>query len=82
MSISYLNSFHISSLDRDDGIIENFTIDLNIDSDLKNKFNMVSITSFVCPKSYYNIQIGSYFILYENNIPINIYIEEGNYNRT
>lgn len=79
--ISDLLTFHISSQDKDDGIIEDFTIDLNIDIALKKRLNKVCISSIVIPKTYYNIE-NSYLYLYENNQEIIIYINGGNYNKT
>jgi hypothetical protein len=53
--ISNLLTFHISSADRDDGTIEDFFIDLNIDQSLRKQLNKIVLSSIVIPKTYYNI---------------------------
>lgn len=79
--ISNLLTFHISSADRDDGTIEDFLIDLNIDQSLRKQLNKVALSSIVIPKTYYNIQENSYFYLYEDDVLITININPGNYNK-
>jgi len=79
--IDNLLTYHISSKDKDNGTSNDFIIDLNIDQSLKEVLNFCCVQNITIPKSYYNIQENSYLTLYENNIPIIINVEAGNYTR-
>jgi hypothetical protein len=88
MSISNLITYNLNSKNRSSGTNDNFTINIDLPSDIARSINKVSVTQVCVPKSWYFLQTGSNNLhLYEevigsgNKQLINIIIPEGNYSK-
>ena len=88
MSISNLITYNLNSKNRSSGTNDNFTINIDLPSDIARFINKVSVTQVCVPKSWYFLQTGSNNLhLYEevigsgNKQLINIIIPEGNYSK-